>query len=733
MSDHRGWFGRGVSAMAELKRGTGRDRGWARGRDGGRYRLRPALILLEERCLLSGTYTVTSTADSAPANNPTQGTLRWAVEQADTSPGGATISFNLSSPATITLAQGALDLTNEFGALAIDGPGAGSLTISGGGQGQVFTLNGVPQGGQTAAISGLTISGGASTGTGGAVFNHGFMTLTSVTISGNTAGTNGGGLYNRGWMTLLDCTLSGNSAKGNGGAFDNAGLATLIDTAISSNTSGTTGFSLGGGVENEKTGVLTLTGCTISGNTAGQLGDGGGLSNYGTVNLADCTISSNTAMSSGSGSDGGGVENERSGTANFNDCTVTDNSANVGGGLNAFGTASLTDCTFAGNSASYSGGINGFATLTLTGCTITGNSVSERGGGLGTGSGTTTLTNCTITGNAALVGGAGLANYGPTALTACTISGNTSPTGGGIANLYLYGYTGTATLTDTIVAGNIAPGGAASDIGGNDPTGVTGTDNLIGTGGSGGITGGMGGNLVGIANPGLAALASNGGLTQTMALQTGSPAIGAGVAVSGVTTDQRGLPRPTSGAVDMGAFETQSVPDSPPIAAYQAATTSENTVLTGQVSANDPDNNPLTYSVVSAPLNGTLALQSNGSFTYTPNTNTTGPDSFTFEAFDGIAYSNVATVSIVVYGGNAAPVAYNESYAAPENATLTVSAPGILAPDRDPGRRPDHRRARHRAIARHLDAQRRWRVQLYPGDQLPGRRQFHLRGHRRRA
>ena len=34
------------------------------------------------------TFTVTSTADSAPANNPTTGTLRWAVEQADAAHGG---------------------------------------------------------------------------------------------------------------------------------------------------------------------------------------------------------------------------------------------------------------------------------------------------------------------------------------------------------------------------------------------------------------------------------------------------------------------------------------------------------------------------------------------------------------------------------------------------------------------------------------------------------------------
>ena len=50
-----------------------------------------------------------------------------------------------------------------------------------------------------------------------------------------------------------------------------------------------------------------------------------------------------------------------------------------------------------------------------------------------------------------------------------------------------------------------------------------------------------------------------GGPTQTMALLPGSPAIGKGVAIVGVTTDQRGLPRPSVG-VNIGAFQTQTHP-----------------------------------------------------------------------------------------------------------------------------------------------------------------------------
>ena len=58
-------------------------------------------------------------------------------------------------------------------------------------------------------------------------------------------------------------------------------------------------------------------------------------------------------------------------------------------------------------------------------------------------------------------------------------------------------------------------------------------------------------------DPLLGPLADNGGPTQTMALLPGSPAINAGVAVPGVTTDQRGVTRPQGNATDIGAFESR--------------------------------------------------------------------------------------------------------------------------------------------------------------------------------
>ena len=165
------------------------------------------------------------------------------------------------------------------------------------------------------------------------------------------------------------------------------------------------------------------------------------------------------------------------------------------------------------------------ATATLTGCTISGNS-AKYGGGLANGlGGTITLTDCTISGNSAVAGG-GIAtgvDGGTATLNACTISANiASAYGGGLGNL------GTVTLTDTIVAGNTLASGGASDIGGASASAVTGTYNLIGTGGSGGIVNGSQSNIVltSLTDLSLAPLGNYGGPTETMALLPGSPAIG---------------------------------------------------------------------------------------------------------------------------------------------------------------------------------------------------------------
>jgi len=62
----------------------------------------------------------------------------------------------------------------------------------------------------------------------------------------------------------------------------------------------------------------------------------------------------------------------------------------------------------------------------------------------------------------------------------------------------------------------------------------------------------------------------------------------------------------------------------------------------------DPDGDPLTAVLVTSPLHGTLRLHADGSFSYTPVHNYVGPDSFTYQASDGIELANLATVTLTV-------------------------------------------------------------------------------------
>jgi VCBS repeat-containing protein len=128
-----------------------------------------------------------------------------------------------------------------------------------------------------------------------------------------------------------------------------------------------------------------------------------------------------------------------------------------------------------------------------------------------------------------------------------------------------------------------------------------------------------------------------------------------------------------------------------PVAVNNVYSVAEDAVLTvavGQgVLANDTDVDPsevLTAILAAGPTNGTLALNANGSFTYTPNANFTGQDSFTYRANDGEVDSTLATVTITVTPENDAPVATTDSYAVDEDGLLTVSAAnGVLANDTD--------------------------------------------------
>ncbi|NLX96929.1 MAG: tandem-95 repeat protein, partial [Rhodopirellula sp.] len=122
-----------------------------------------------------------------------------------------------------------------------------------------------------------------------------------------------------------------------------------------------------------------------------------------------------------------------------------------------------------------------------------------------------------------------------------------------------------------------------------------------------------------------------------------------------------------------------------PVAADDAFSTEEDTLLVISVPGllgndTDADGDPLTAALVTEPANGTLTLNSDGSFSYDPVLHFHGTDSFTYQANDTLADSNVATVTITVSSVNDAPVASDDTATTDEGMAVTVE---VLANDTD--------------------------------------------------
>ena len=133
---------------------------------------------------------------------------------------------------------------------------------------------------------------------------------------------------------------------------------------------------------------------------------------------------------------------------------------------------------------------------------------------------------------------------------------------------------------------------------------------------------------------------------------------------------------------------TLTIQNRPPVASddsYAIAEDSTLTISAPGILANDSDidGDALSAVLVSDVSHGTLSLNSNGAFTYTPSLNYTGIDSFTYRASDTRLNSGIATVTIIMAPLNDTPVANDDSYAISEDATLTIPSLGVLANDVD--------------------------------------------------
>jgi hypothetical protein len=452
---------------------------------------------------------------------------------------------------------------------------------------------------------------------GGILNNGGSLTLDNVIVQScqalgkgddiinehRTLDAHGGGVASLGAtgnVIITDSTLTANTAAGgNGGNFNNGagsnakgGSIYFEGGTLNINGSRIANSAANGGIS----GSVPLGGQTNAG--FGGFAQGGGVwIGGGTASINNTTFENTVANGGDTGTGGNGVN--PAGDAS-------------GGGLYSLGNVTVTNSTF--HSAGATGGDGGDAFgANCLGARQAGDGGGARGGAIFADGGTMTINTATFASNFAIGGhggdggqtdgglncgnhgAGGLALGGAITNNAATVNikhgtislnnaqaGNTGVNQGGAnkpPRLAAEGAGGgirvgsaSVTLENTIIAGNTAANGAGDTTGA--PTPGPNVDGAVTSNGH---------NLLGVAtdatgftgtgdqtgaDPMLAALADNGGPTQTMALSPGSPAIDAGVA-AGATFDQRGEPRTfddagvanaaTSDGTDIGAFELQPI------------------------------------------------------------------------------------------------------------------------------------------------------------------------------
>ena len=411
--------------------------------------------------------------------------------------------------------------------------------------------------------------------------------------------------------TVTDCTSANAAVSGTG---------LNLDTAL------TNAQTNGGGVINfncnssgaqdlhlDKTlDITTISPLTIDGTNQQVALDGGGIvQDIEAQSGANLALDNLTIQGGIAAGNGGAIDNEGS-AVNLINITIIGSQASSGGGIYNSGQLTLDNSSVINNTASnFGGGIynDGGGVLTVTSSAFAFNQAQVGGGGIFNNGGAMSVSTSAFAFNQApgMGIGGGIANEGgmPT-VSNSTFAFNQAQEGGGIFS------DGVLSLNNSTVAYNTASssgkGGGLGDITGLDSAGSIVADNSAGgspnncafpigadqgynleSGSDCGFT--SVGSLQN-TNPLLASgLANNGGPTQTLALQSSSPAIDQIPVASCPTIDQRGVSRPDNGetACDIGAYEYQD-----PVSDKDLALTNVPANLT--VNATSPAGAVVTYS-----------------------------------------------------------------------------------------------------------------------------------------
>jgi hypothetical protein len=498
----------------------------------------------------AATYTVSGTADGPAAACPASqcASLRAAVNAANASP-GSTIQLGAGSYQLTAADGGQLSITAAMTIQGVGPGGSGGTTIDQtDGVDRVLSITAASG---TVALTGLEVTGGHL-----------------APAWGVSTVAEGGGVYSRSALELQDVLVTGNEAIGAGGPVagdagdwadgggirlpPGAGAGSVIgDSVVSGNE------AIGG---NGGSSVVTAGG-------GGGLAFGGGISYEGEGPLAvkNSTVSANIATGGDGGASGSGTPGE--------------GGSGAGGGVWNSGELTVTGATIAANTATGgasggAGSVGGFAD----------------GGGIADVEAHDVLVNSTVFGNAAQGGAAnggtagggfagGLEASGSDAwltLASDTIDANRASSADGNLDAFIGNPPTPYTFTvhDTIVASGIAPSVPDCEFHlATNPLTSEGNNLEDDTTGQCGFSP-ANHDLVGVSPQLAAALASNGGLTQTLAPAAGSPVLGAGGQCLDPTSlppnqpllvDQRGVPR--ANPCDIGAFQTQ-----PPVPAAPVST-----------------------------------------------------------------------------------------------------------------------------------------------------------------
>jgi predicted outer membrane repeat protein len=423
------------------------------------------LLALTISATAQTTYTVTTELDAT-----TDGTLRWAVQQANLDSTADTIAFasNLQGK-TITLTMGSLNLDTPA---TIQGPGASKLAISGDNKYQIFSIDntrGKANRAEAWVISGLTFRDGWDSNEsqyGGAIYANLYysddtLTVTDCVFDGNLGYGSGGAIFyaninSRGesnkrpvqvrkytGQSAADIIGDMDARKAKGEEAKQAALREMDKhekiekkerPAKKERVREQRPASIGPRAE-----TLFVRNCTFTDNRSYSDGYGGAIYHQDSdASIDNCIFSGNTSDYSG------GAIYTNNASLTITRSTFTGNTAldNNGGTLYFDGSGydlSMSDCTFHKNAAYYDhhGGalyVNNASAITATNCQFLEN-FAENGGAIYNGGYPMTLTNCGFYRNFAYYANGAVYQNSDCTLTGCVFTGNRTSWDGGAIRL----------------------------------------------------------------------------------------------------------------------------------------------------------------------------------------------------------------------------------------------------------------------------------------------------------